>query len=670
MEDLTEETTDSPKVTNPLNNDIATQIARAERIEPSSRSSQQSQNPPMQRSVNNASDTPNDPVSDVPVQLSRDEQIAQAIQRAEYIEPSSRSSQQSQNPSVQRSVNNASDTPNDPVSDAPVQLSRDEQIAQAIQRAEHIEPSSRSSQQSQNPSVQRSVNNASDTPNDPVSDVPVQLSRDEQIAQAIQRAEHIEPSSRSSQQSQNPSVQRSVNNASDTPNDPVSDVPVQLSRDEQIAQAIQRAEHIEPSSRSSQQSQNPSVQRSVNNASDTPNDPVSDVPVQLSRDEQIAQAIQRAEHIEPSSRSSQQSQNPPMQRSVNNDAGIPNDPISDAPVQLSRDEQIAQAIQRAEHIEPSSRSSQQSQNPPMQRSVNNASDTPNDPVSDVPVQLSRDEQIAQAIQRAEYIEPSSRSSQQSQNLSVQRSVNNDAGIPNDPVSDAPVQLSRDEQIARAERIEPSQSQQPVQHSTASDSISDVPVQLSRDEQIAQAIQRAERIEPSSSRNITVSNPKPPIVQRLPENGQNYQPEIDEDTPHDSPDVVSSDAMSNELPVLMPPSVNRAAKNNTLIQRTTNPDTSQNQNSPAEADLLSLLDLPEDTEIQRDGAPMPSPSGPSIQRQMADIQREDLGGEVESSAPVEGEGDKTKGDDIEKMAEEVYHILQRRLRIEIEREKGR
>jgi hypothetical protein len=123
-----------------------------------------------------------------------------------------------------------------------------------------------------------------------------------------------------------------------------------------------------------------------------------------------------------------------------------------------------------------------------------------------------------------------------------------------------------------------------------------------------------------------------------------------------------------------------------LQRTPDPAAfAASENTPEEMGLLELLDLPPDTPIRRDGAPMPSVSQ-SVQRTVApdipdtpDVQpvRESmaapsmtsrLASEDDTSDEQPSASDNRQ--EVEKMAEKVYRILQRRFRIDIQRERGR
>ncbi|MBI5927827.1 MAG: hypothetical protein HY862_00845 [Chloroflexi bacterium] len=91
------------------------------------------------------------------------------------------------------------------------------------------------------------------------------------------------------------------------------------------------------------------------------------------------------------------------------------------------------------------------------------------------------------------------------------------------------------------------------------------------------------------------------------------------------------------------------------------------NTQTEQGLLSLLDLPEDTPIQRDGPPMPNVEvTPSVQT--AAIQRETSASPaVATGAPESSDdGEGANKAEVDKMANEVYRLLQRRLKVERER----
>ncbi|MCQ3932259.1 MAG: hypothetical protein DPW16_17555 [Chloroflexi bacterium] len=110
--------------------------------------------------------------------------------------------------------------------------------------------------------------------------------------------------------------------------------------------------------------------------------------------------------------------------------------------------------------------------------------------------------------------------------------------------------------------------------------------------------------------------------------------------------------------------------NTAVQRAEAP-APETTNTQSEQGLLSLLDLPVDTPIQRDGPPMPNVDvAPSVQTTA--IQRETPASPMTSAAPSggtennEGEGEGADKAEVEKMANEVYRLLQRRLKVERER----
>jgi hypothetical protein len=84
----------------------------------------------------------------------------------------------------------------------------------------------------------------------------------------------------------------------------------------------------------------------------------------------------------------------------------------------------------------------------------------------------------------------------------------------------------------------------------------------------------------------------------------------------------------------------------------------------ETQLLTLLDLPPDTPIQREGAPMPTPSESTVQREPADS---DVAGPAADAPPDEGD----EGQNLEETAKQVYDILKRKhFRIDNERYKGK
>ncbi len=115
-----------------------------------------------------------------------------------------------------------------------------------------------------------------------------------------------------------------------------------------------------------------------------------------------------------------------------------------------------------------------------------------------------------------------------------------------------------------------------------------------------------------------------------------------------------------------------------------PATQQIQRSPAprnnsslESELLSLMNLPPDTPIDNDGPSMTvGINEPAVQRtpDSSAIQRAtDVGGDTsgdDNSGKDSAESGKSQDQQIEEMAEKVYRILQRRFRVEIERERGR
>lgn len=109
--------------------------------------------------------------------------------------------------------------------------------------------------------------------------------------------------------------------------------------------------------------------------------------------------------------------------------------------------------------------------------------------------------------------------------------------------------------------------------------------------------------------------------------------------------------------------------NAAIQRAEAP-APETSNTQSEQGLLSLLDLPVDTPIQRDGPPMPNVDiAPSVQTTV--IQRETPASPTTSATSGgtennEGEGEGGDKAEVEKMANEVYRLLQRRLKVERER----
>lgn len=109
--------------------------------------------------------------------------------------------------------------------------------------------------------------------------------------------------------------------------------------------------------------------------------------------------------------------------------------------------------------------------------------------------------------------------------------------------------------------------------------------------------------------------------------------------------------------------------NAAIQRAEAP-APETSNTQSEQGLLSLLDLPVDTPIQRDGPPMPNVEiAPSVQTTA--IQRETPASPTTSAATSGGTENTAEGEgadkaEVEKMANEVYRLLQRRLKVERER----
>ncbi|MCB9437250.1 MAG: hypothetical protein H6673_09710 [Anaerolineales bacterium] len=99
-----------------------------------------------------------------------------------------------------------------------------------------------------------------------------------------------------------------------------------------------------------------------------------------------------------------------------------------------------------------------------------------------------------------------------------------------------------------------------------------------------------------------------------------------------------------------------------VQRTPDPDSG----------LLAALGMAPNTPIQREGPPMPSTSTSAIQRAELPPNRSEIGGgqsESQNSSNERGE-DEHDRQAVENMARKVYRILQRRFRIEVERERGR
>lgn len=88
----------------------------------------------------------------------------------------------------------------------------------------------------------------------------------------------------------------------------------------------------------------------------------------------------------------------------------------------------------------------------------------------------------------------------------------------------------------------------------------------------------------------------------------------------------------------------------------------------DASLLKLLNLPPETLVQHDGPPMPSTTPAAS----GTVQRAETSSPATPAASSEtGEsGQEASPEEVEKMAQKVYRILQRRFRIEVERERGR
>jgi hypothetical protein len=125
---------------------------------------------------------------------------------------------------------------------------------------------------------------------------------------------------------------------------------------------------------------------------------------------------------------------------------------------------------------------------------------------------------------------------------------------------------------------------------------------------------------------------------------------------------------------------RAIAQAETIQRL--PDTSPA--TAVERDLLGLLNLPPNTPVRRDWTPMPpvnvapdsqgdgSPglvgtATPSLQA--AREESPSLTASDEDERGKDETGAKDEGAEVEKMAREVYRILQRRLKVERERSSG-
>ncbi|NDJ84543.1 MAG: hypothetical protein GYB66_01525 [Chloroflexi bacterium] len=135
------------------------------------------------------------------------------------------------------------------------------------------------------------------------------------------------------------------------------------------------------------------------------------------------------------------------------------------------------------------------------------------------------------------------------------------------------------------------------------------------------------------------------------------------------------------PPLAPP-VQRTPASEPAPDSNLNTDSHMQRPPADDAALLTLLGLPSDTPVQRDGPAMPETIDGTIQRDvdaslLQSIQRapaEETGAPTRTatdSATLGEEEDATdEADAIEKMAQKVYHILKRRLRIEVERERGR
>ncbi len=161
----------------------------------------------------------------------------------------------------------------------------------------------------------------------------------------------------------------------------------------------------------------------------------------------------------------------------------------------------------------------------------------------------------------------------------------------------------------------------------------------------------------------------PSVQRRPDNGP---------TPTVMPPIGSTQHKSSPQSFVRR-EIDRQAALDAHIQRAEAPsedDTDFRAPTDEETGLLSLLDMPEDTPIQQSGGE----SMPNIQasrEQEIDVQRAVETGEVTSE--VEGgdnEGDsesssnEPNSEDVKKMANQVYSLIKRRLKIEQQRLGGR
>ncbi len=115
------------------------------------------------------------------------------------------------------------------------------------------------------------------------------------------------------------------------------------------------------------------------------------------------------------------------------------------------------------------------------------------------------------------------------------------------------------------------------------------------------------------------------------------------------------------------SVQRSITPSAAVQRAEAP-APDGSNTQSEQGLLSLLNLPADTPIQRDGPPMPNVEVTPTVQTMA-IQRETSAAPTSSASggtENAGEGEGADKAEVEKMATEVYRLLQRRLKVERER----
>ena len=287
------------------------------------------------------------PPSQLSVQPSLQQFIAAALQRAPAASPNVATGLPEDVPSYAHSVP-ASTASAQPVPQTPVQLSPQQFIAAALQRAPAASPNAATGLPADVPSYAHSVP-ASTASAQPVPQTPVQLSPQQFIAAALQRAPAASPNVATGLPADVPSYAQSVP-ASTASAQPVPQTPVQLSPQQFIAAALQRAPAASPNAATGLPADVPSYAQSVPVNTANPQ-PVPQTPVQPSLKQFIAAALQRAPATSPNVPTGLPADVPSYAQSVPvNTSSV--QPVPQTPVQPSLQQFIA-ALQRVPAVSPS-----------------------------------------------------------------------------------------------------------------------------------------------------------------------------------------------------------------------------------------------------------------------------------------------------------------------------